>query len=58
MGPTRIMVIRHAEKPVPDKAPGLAADGSPDPTRCAGHHRHATVQQPRALADHAAKLPR
>jgi hypothetical protein len=25
------MVIRHAEKPVPDGAPGVAADGTPDP---------------------------
>ena len=30
MSPTRIMVIRHAEKPVPDGAPGIALDGSPD----------------------------
>ncbi len=25
------MVIRHAEKPVPEGAPGVAPDGSPDP---------------------------
>jgi len=31
MGPTRIMVIRHAEKPVPETAPGVGADGGPDP---------------------------
>ncbi|RBP08580.1 hypothetical protein DFR50_12562 [Roseiarcus fermentans] len=30
MSPTRIMIIRHAEKPVPDRAPGFTADGSPD----------------------------
>lgn len=31
MSPTKIMFIRHAEKPVPDGAPGIAPDGSPDP---------------------------
>ena len=31
MSPTRIMIIRHAEKPVPDGADGIAPDGSPDP---------------------------
>ena len=31
MSPSRIMIIRHAEKPVPDGAPGIAPDGSPDP---------------------------
>ena len=31
MSPTKIMIIRHAEKPVPDGAPGVAADGSADP---------------------------
>jgi hypothetical protein len=30
MSPTKIMLIRHAEKPVPDGAPGVAPDGSPD----------------------------
>lgn len=31
MSPTKIMLIRHAEKPVPDGADGVAPDGSPDP---------------------------
>jgi hypothetical protein len=31
MSPTKIMFIRHAEKPVPDGAAGIAADGSADP---------------------------
>lgn len=31
MSPSRIMIIRHAEKPVPDGAPGIAPDRSPDP---------------------------
>lgn len=31
MSPTKIMVIRHAEKPVPDGAPGIAPDGSLNP---------------------------
>ncbi len=31
MSPSRIMIIRHAEKPVPDGAPGIAPDGLPDP---------------------------
>ncbi len=31
MSPTKIMFIRHAEKPTPDGAPGVAPDGAPDP---------------------------
>jgi hypothetical protein len=31
VSPTKIMIIRHAEKPMPDGANGIAPDGSPDP---------------------------
>jgi hypothetical protein len=31
MSPIKIMLIRHAEKPVPDGANGVTQDGSPDP---------------------------
>ena len=31
VSPTKIMLIRHAEKPVPDGAAGVAPDGSADP---------------------------